>query len=50
MKTSITLSLDSELVELLNQEKDKNLLINSYLIHYFDLKEKNNNYLEEKET
>jgi len=52
MKTSITLSLDSELVTLLNKERDKNILINSYLIHYFGLKEakeNNNNYSQEEE-
>lgn len=37
MKISISFSIDARLVELLKKEKDKNALINSYLIHYFGL-------------
>mgnify|MGYP001603036012 CR=1 FL=1 len=40
MKTHINISIDVEVAELLKKEKNKSLLINSYLRHYFELNSK----------
>ena len=36
-KSLLTVSIDSEIMELLKKEKNKSALINSYLINYFQL-------------
>lgn len=41
MKTTITICIDTEIAQLLKEEKNISALINSYLIHYFGLKNKN---------
>ncbi len=48
MKTSVTLSLDTEVAEELRKEKDKNSLVNSYLRNYFELGAKSTHEIQEE--